>query len=259
MNVQELYLTRRNEFIQLLPRDWELLSFLEQQGFATFTQLEGRYFNNRQNCSARLLRLKKFGYIDDIPALDLFLSKKDQLDGKLFPYISEFTLKPATKIYFLSEDFRRKFAFSEGLLKKNMVLHQLILNDLRAQLESEIPHKMVLHDPKIKIVAKIETGRHESIRPDLSLEFGTFKVAIELERTIKNKSRYYERFLYYEDSVYSHVLYYTTDRRKIEFLIERSNPYRKVAVGYFREPFELYHNIFGNINIQEFFRKSQEG
>lgn len=258
MNVQELYLSRRNVFINLLPRDWELLSFLEQQGFATFGQLESRYFNNRQNCSARLIKLKLHGYISDVNAIDLFVNKNQRENGQLFPYISEINLKPSTRIYFLSQLFRRKYAFSEGLLKQNMVLHQLLLNDLRAELEREIPHKTVLHDPKIKVIAKIETGRHEGIRPDLSLEFGSFKVAVELERTIKNKSRYYERFLYYQDSVYSQVLYYTTDRKKLELLIERASPYKKVAVGYFREPFELYHNLFGTLNIHEFFRKSQE-
>lgn len=255
MNVQTLYLNRKNEFINLLPRDWELLSFLEQQGFATFKQLESRYFKNHQNCSLRLKKLMSFGYIESKSILEIIVPKHRQQEGNLFPYISEIDVRPSTQAYYLSPHFRRKYAFSEGLLKSNMVMHQLILGDLRTQLEKEIPHNVVLSDPHIKVISKIEIGRHENIRPDLSMELNGFKLAVELERTTKTRSRYYERFLYYQDSVYSHVLYVTTDRKNIEYLIEQVAPYKKIGVAYFREPFDVYHNYFGLIKLNQFLEK----
>jgi hypothetical protein len=258
MNVGELYLSSRSEFTALLARDWELLGYLEQQGFATFPQIKERYFNNHQNCYARLKRLAACGFVAKSSATNLFLTQKERAEGKLFPFISEFNLNPNTQIYYLARKFRAKYAFSEGLLKKEMVLHQLMLNELREFLEKEIPHNTVLTDTKIRVISRVERGRHEKIRPDLSFEFGSFKVAVELERTIKSKARYYERFLYYETSLYTHVIYYTTNRKKLEHLIERARPFQKIGIAYLKSPLEVYHNILGFLSLQTFLRKAQK-
>ncbi|MCC6817512.1 MAG: hypothetical protein IT245_01295 [Bacteroidia bacterium] len=167
----------------------------------------------------------------------------------------DLALNKRSKIYQLSRSFRRRYAFSDGLIKNNMLIHQLLLNDLREKIETVIPHKFLLSDPKIKVVSRVEGWRSNVIRPDLSFEFNSFKVAVELERTRKSRSRYYERFTHFSDSIYTHVIYYTTERRNLEFLIELSRPYKKVAIGCTYTPEELYHNIYGQIDLASFLRK----
>ncbi len=255
VTIPELYLKKRSEFISLNNRDWEVLSFLEQQGYATFNQLEKRYFSSKQHCSIRLKKLRAHGYIETNRPIELFLSPQERKEGKLFPYLAEYHFHHRTQIYCLSRAFRTKYAFSDTLLKRQIVIHQLLLNDLRTRLEKEIEPESILNDPKIKVVTRVEMGRHEEIRPDLSFESKGFKAAIELERTIKSKSRYYEKFLYYDSSVYTHVIYYITDRRKIEPFLKLTRQFKKIAVGYSREPEELYHNLYGRIDLKNFLLK----
>lgn len=252
MNIIELYQTKRSSFIELNNRDWEILSFLEQQGYAAFQQINERFFSNKSTCSRRLNKLIEKEYIESKSVMEIAVRSSQ---SSALPFLMDLKLNQRSKVYFLSKVFRRKYAFSDGLIKNNMLMHQLQLNDLRLKIDALIPHKYLLSDPKIKLVSKVEGWRHETIRPDLSFEFNNFKLAIELERTRKSKSRYYERFSYLHNSVYSHVIYYTSDKRNLEFLIEQVRPYSKIAVGSTFNPEELYHNIYGQIDLQSFLRK----
>lgn len=241
--------------IRLSRRDREILMFLEQQGFATFSQLNDQFFNNVSTCSRRLTKLRKLELISSDTLLNVLFQKNADKAAKTLPFVMEMDISKKSHIYRLGKEFRRKFAFSDGLVKPNMVMHQLYLNDLRKKIEKLIPHKFVLHDPKIKVISRVEGWRHDSIRPDLSFEFNKFKVAVEFERTRKSESRYYEKFLYFQSSIYTHVIYYTLDKRNLDHLISQVRPFSKIAVASFFEPEEVYHNIYGHIDLATFLRK----
>ena len=168
------------------------------------------------------------------------------------PLVSECRFKSNNVIFYLSERFRKKFSFSEALLKREMLVHQLILSELRNQIDPLIQHEVALSDPEIKVLSKIEIGRHEKIRPDISYESGKMKIAVELERSNKSKSRYYERFLYYEDSIYKKAIYYTTNRRNIDYLLNQTKSFENIAVGFHHEPATVFHNLYGKTSLIDF-------
>lgn len=254
MTVLQVYSSKRHEYLDLVQRDWEILSFLDQQGFSTFEQLFRRFFKSNHTCSRRLSRLAGFGLISSSRIMEFFQTNGDAGKTPGLPLVSECKFKSNNLIFYLSERFRKKYSFSEALLKREMLIHQLILSELRNQLDPIIQHKDVLSDPEIKVLSKIEIGRHEKIRPDISYESGDLKIAIELERSNKSKSRYYERFLYYEDSIYKKSIYYTTNRRNIDYLLSQTKSFEKIAVGFHLDPKIVFHNLYGKMSLTDFIK-----
>lgn len=254
MTVLQVYSSKRHEYLDLVQRDWEILSFLDQQGFSTFEQLFRRFFKSNHTCSRRLSRLTGFGLISSSRIMDFFHTPANE--GKIpgLPLVSECKFKSNNVIFYLSEKFRRKYSFSEALLKREMLVHQLILSELRNHIDPLIKHTVALSDPEIKVLSKIEIGRHEKIRPDISYENGDMKIAVELERSNKSKSRYYERFLYYEDSIYKKSIYYTTNRRNIDYLLNQTKSFEKIAVGFHLDPTMIFHNLYGKMNLSDFIK-----
>ena len=146
--------------IRMLPRDWELLNFIEEQGFATFRQIERMFFSNQKSfCSRRLGQLRCSGYLGKRTILEAITGQpKMSKNVKYFPHLLNINLDSRDEIYFINRKYAKAFGRSAKLFKPNMVLHQLILNEVRHFLDEEIPHQIVLNDSKVKISAKKEAG-----------------------------------------------------------------------------------------------------
>lgn len=242
--------------IRMLPRDWELLNFLEEQGFATAQQLEKRFFNDQSTCSKRLKKLEHFGYIHKKRILDFFTTKKhDNIRHGYFPHILNLNIKPNQCVYFIDRKYALGFGKSGQLFKPSMILHQLILNDIRDFLEKNVVHKLVLNDPKVKILSNIYLGNGSDTVPDLSIEYDHVKIAVEVERTPKGNIRYFKRFGNFRDSKYTHVIYYYTDEPQLKQLLRYAGVSKKFAFAHYRTPNELYSNVYGVLNTNTFIHK----
>ncbi len=242
--------------IRMLPRDWELLEYVETQGFATLSQLRKRFFNRKANCSMRLKKLLAFKYLEKKPLFDFFITEAKRGIGQTyFPHILNLNISPKQQVYFINRDYSKGFGKSKKLFKPSMVLHQLILNELRNYLDQEIVHKMMLNDPKLQIASSIQIGRNPEIVPDLSYEYESIKIAIELERTVKGMVRYFHRFNFFRDSIYSHVIYYYTDEAQLKPLLKRAGSSRKFAFAHYKAPNELYSNVYGPLRLNDFIHK----
>jgi Cft2 family RNA processing exonuclease len=242
----------------MLPRDWELLAFIEEQGFASFSQICRRFFSDKKsNCSKRLDKLQFFRYLGSKKLFDFFRSgKTNQVKQGYFPHLLNLNISPRQKIYFIHREYARGFGKSSKLFKSSMVLHQLIMNELRVFLDEEIAHKMLFNDPKLQILSSIQSGRNKEIVPDLSYEYNKVKIAVELERTPKGMIRYFERFSFFRDSIYTHIIYYYTDERQLKNLLKRAGNSPKFAFAHYQFPDELYSPAFGPINLNDFIHKS---
>ena len=245
----------------MLPRDWELLAFLEEQGFATYEQLKTKFFNGMQpNCSNRLKKLQFFGYIDKKKLIDFFKDPRGKEGSRpgYFPHILNLNIKSHQYIYFIGRKYCKGFGKSGQLFKPSMILHQLILNDIRAFLEKTIVHKMILNDPKAKIIASTTLGIGSDTVPDLSFDYEHVKIAVEVERTPKTKSRYFQRFNAFRHSEYSHVIYYYTRESQLKVLMDYAGLSPQFAFAHYKFPNELYSNIFGTIDLNGFIHKVLE-
>ena len=243
--------------IRMLPRDWELLSYLEEQGFATFDQLNHKFFfSKKPSCSMRLKRLSECGYIHKKRLLDFFQSnKRSGVKKGYFPHILNLNIKPNQFIYYINREYALGFGKSGQLFKPSMILHQLILNDMRDFLEKEVVHKLVLNDPKVKILSNIYLGRGSDTVPDLSIEYDHVRIAVEVERTPKGSIRYFKRFGNFMDSNYTHVIYYYTDEPQLKQLLKYAGTSKKFAFAHYRIPNELFSNVFGVIDTNTFIHR----
>ena len=224
-------------------RDRDILDFLRTQGFATFGQIEKHFFPSKTVCSRRLLLLKQLGYLRVQSLRDIFFVKKagsrqvessnsvpletinDREGGELissffFPYLLGLGIKSNVLIYSLSANYRSQINETNRLLKKDLCIHQLLLNDIFFYLSKTLQSEFILSDPKIKILSKIDFSRPLDFTPDLAIESKNICIAVELERTIKSMNRYLERFHYYQNSNYSHVIYYYVKESHLKTLLD---------------------------------------
>jgi hypothetical protein len=204
----------------------------------------------------RLKKLVHFNYLQRKLLYDFFVSDRNSETKKsFFPHLLNINLNPNEYVYSINREFSKGFGKSKKLYKPSMVLHQLILNELRGFLDNEIKYKMLFNDPKLQIIANIQMGRNFEIVPDLSYEFDKVKIAIELERTVKGMVRYFKRFNFLRDSIYSHVVYYYTDECQLKALLKRAGSSSKFAFAHYKFPDELYSNVYGPLRFNDFIHK----
>jgi hypothetical protein len=237
--------------IRLQTRDIEITSFLRAQGFATFEQLQNMFFRSKVSCSKRLVALQAAGYISSQNATDVFKGKKD-----FTPMVLGLNIHPLTKIYSLSQTFRRQVPETNRLLKQHLVMHQLLLNHVRFKLKDQVEdYNLLLNDPQLKTWSLIDLGRRKEFTPDLSFEFDGHSLAIELERTLKSLNRYMERFAYFQTSSYTHVHYIYVNEGHLPTLIKYAGSSRIFGFSHYLNPTEVFSNAWGYMRLNDWVAK----
>lgn len=238
--------------IILQERDYRILDFLRSQGFATFGQLQGLFFCGKKSCSLRLRSLEVNNYVRATTSSEFFKGT----GIKYSPLLMGLNIHPLTKIYTLSSVFRRQVSETNRLLKYDLCLHQLMLNDVRINLDHHITgYRLVLNDPQLKTWSIIDPGRRHEFTPDLSYESKNYSIAIELERTVKSLRRYMDRFGYYQSSVYTHVLYVYTAESHLATLLKYAGNSRRFAFAHYLKPNEVFSNVWGHMEINDWIKK----
>ncbi|MFZ3229925.1 MAG: hypothetical protein WA160_06960 [Pseudobdellovibrio sp.] len=238
----------------LTDRDNRILLLLREQGFVTFQQILARFFKQQSNCSARLIELEKNLYITSIKAVD-YLNDKNP-NSIYFPYLLSLGITPKTKIYYLHQCYRRQFSETNRLLKKDLCLHQLLLNDVRFYIEDTFKdERIILNDPESKILADIDMTKRKEFTPDLTILSKKFSLAIELERTIKGQNRYMNRFWYYEDSSYTHILYFYVNESHLKSLLQYAGTSYQFGFAHYKQPQKIISNVFGFMHLKDWINK----
>lgn len=237
--------------VRLQPRDIEITSFLRAQGYATFEQLQSMFFRSKVSCSKRLVALQASGYINSQNATDIFKGKKE-----FTPMILGLNVHPLTKIYSLSQLFRKQVPETNRLLKQHLVMHQLLLNHVRFQLKGHVEdYNLLLNDPQMKTWSLIDVGRRKEFTPDLSFEFDNHSMAIELERTLKSLNRYMERFAYFQTSCYTHVHYIYVNEGHLPTLLKYAGSSRMFGFSHYLNPTEVFSNTWGYMRLNDWVTK----
>lgn len=244
----------------LTERDKRILLLLREQGFLSFEQIQKRFFKNKPNTSRRLSELEASHYITSKNAKEYLVGENPQ--SKIFPYLLGLGISPKTKIYYLNNVFRRQFPETNRLLKKDLCLHQLLLNDTRFHVEDYVlpnlsfnNYNLIINDPDHKILAEIDITKRKEFTPDLTVLSGNISIAIELERTQKGQNRYQERFWYYEDSSYTHVIYYYVNEAHLKNLLSFAGSSNKFVFAHYLKPKEVLSNLFAYMNVNEWINK----
>lgn len=237
----------------LQERDRQVLDLLRDQGFASFEQLRERYFPNLKRCSKRLRLLEKHHYIKAKTLKEYF---QKEGSSQFFPHLLGIGIKGSSKIYFLSSSYRKLFAKTNRLLKPDLCIHQLMLNQVRFFIEDRIlDSRFLLNDPHLKILSDFQSGRRKEFTPDISIESSRYIIAVELERTAKSLNRYASRFWYYKDSVYSHVLYYYVHESHLTMLLRQAGVSRKFGFAHYLRPNQILSKAWGYLSLEEWIER----
>lgn len=239
--------------IVLQDRDRALLRFIEEQGFVTYRQIYENFFPTMPSCSRRISQLVHTKYIQEESVKNLLCIERE---GSIyFPHLQNLDLKASNKIYYINRNFSRAFGKSKKLFKRSMIMHQLILNDIRSFLVDRIQHKYLLNDPKISILSAITGKRPTESIPDLSLEFGDIKIAVEVERSLKTNHEYRSKVFNFERSCYSHVLYFYTNENILRKLMQRTRHSSKFGFAHYAQPNDIFSPVWGILDVNSFIHK----
>lgn len=239
----------------LQDRDRKILHLLRDQGFASFEQIQERFFPTVKKCSQRMILLEKSSYVVSRRIKD-YLSQEESKG--FFPHLLGLGINGNAKIYFLSTPYRKLISETNRLLKPDLCLHQLLLNKIKFYLEDNISDaRFLLSDPQVKILSEFQSGRRKEFTPDISVEHTNYIMAVELERTIKSKNRYLARFWYYKDSTYTHVLYYYVNKAHLSMLLKQAGTARKFGFAHYLRPNQILSKAWGYLELREWMDKVQ--
>lgn len=226
--------------IQLTPRDLGIVNFLRDQGFATYDDLRLRFFGKKSVTSRRLQILCKEGIIRSQNIYEVFGMDRNTL---YFPYLVQLKISPKHRIYTLGVTMLRSLNFGKTMQRKNMVFHQLFLNHVLYFVEKHLPGSIVMTEQMINAISTSQPGRKREIAPDMTVEFERGKqkirIAIELERTIKDRARYLQKSDHLDRSIYSHVWYIGLTDKSVKTLQAKMLARRKYGFSHI----STLHNV----------------
>jgi hypothetical protein len=240
--------------MKLTIRDQEILEYIKTQGVVIFSQINHEFFSGSDTCSRRLRKLNLYGFIETKP-LKFYLAEGS--NSRYLPYLVHMSLNPDSKIYSLPLNVRKKLPEYDTVFKKSILLHQLHLGEVRAFYSKVLPHDQVLSEYELKTFSKLLVGRNKDLEPDLSLEGTKTKIAIELERTKKQKSRYYAKFYDFYDSTYTHVIYVFFNLKSLTTVMNYTRIYRKIGFSLIDSLDQIYSPTFGKMPLSEWVKKIQ--
>ena len=241
---------------QRTDRDERLISFLYENGYVLASQLMECGFGSRSALLKRLSLLKKGGLISS-KRLGEFPLLRQCLRTLAWRGIPRSTQDWAhSKVYFLNplivdSHYKRKFIYSE-----EMVRHQIGLAFVREFLVKQLGPDTVLSEQKWLSQYGAKQREKLDLIPDLSMTRKEIKLAVEYERTIKDKSRYLSRWYDYDRSEFTHVLYYAETPAIFDRLRSCSDLTDRIGIVHLHEPSLIFKPRYGFISLDEFMEAS---
>lgn len=249
--------------MRLTERDFDLLRYLAEQGVASSRQLAEKFFPTQRALQTRVAILAQQGLIESVPltAMKAFSQQSyfhtaTDLLGASRSDIWKY------RIYRLGERFKKKWPSTAKLADVKMWRHQLMVNEIRSVFEKKFPDALFLNDPQVleewRHWANWKSGDFSDVPiPDLTVRVGDLQIAIEIERNLKAETTYFTRFIRYESSQYSHVLYYCESERVFKTVSKLARSFEWMAFARFGTIHEIYRLMGGWTKLDAFLEERQ--
>ncbi len=245
--------------MNLTERDFALLEFLHAQGAATARQLTRRFFGSANRFRAKISDLTRCGLVQAVRVDQVQeVSKVAKTSMAEILGVCERDLWKY-RIYVLNSRPERRKGSVGSLSDPKMWRHQIQLNEVRMNLEKRIEDSVILNDPDIRMEwSRFRAGEGDVPIPDLVIRKKGFNLAVELERTLKAEMSYYERFLEYRRSAYTHVLYFCESEKIFKKIADSAARFKKIAVSKLIAQSLVYQERTGFVSLESFL-ESQPG
>ena len=238
----------------LTDRDFELLCYLGKHGVSTSSELTELFFPSYDAFRTRVRLLIQESLVRSVPMRQLReISSKSYAQAAGILGVSTRQLH-SVRVYMLAERIRTKLQSSLGLTEVKMWKHQYQVGRVSRALETLLPDAAILNDPQVKREILRFRNPKDAVIPDLVFRQDELNVAVEIERNYKNHDEYRARFNYYEDSAYSHVLYFCESDELFERIVARARTYEKVGVVRILSPALVFKPSRGFMALSEFLK-----
>lgn len=233
-------------------RDIEMMTYLAEQGVATADQLAERFFPTRKACLWRLMRLIQAELIESVPVTAL----KELSLGAYKSAVSAVGLNLShhwkRRVYRLGPRFRERRIGAEAVAGLKMMRHQLQTNGIRKICERRFPGALILTEADVEAEWRRYKTSGEVPLPDLVIREPGREVAIEVERTMKSQSVYYFRFALYEQSHYTHVIYFCETPEIFNKVSKIASDSKKIGVSSLLMTDKVFRHTTGMQPIEAF-------
>ncbi len=237
-----------NDNIVLQKRDRKLLVFLKDQRFCTFPQLRRHFFSSNASCEVRLSKLRKAGFLYSLSFSELLnLCKKRS--GLMV--LRQIGVKPRSKIY-TSRKLKKVFS-------SHFLIHQFVLESIFFQLKKSFPHNVFIFPTDLEKMKSSFLSRKKEPVCDFSMECEEFKLAVEIESTMKSKNRYSRRLNDYLNSIYTHALYVYITKKHKKTLRNELQKADKIGLCHYTDPFEIETFRWGVLSLKTWLKKEKKG
>ena len=231
------------EKIRLTLRDRQIISILQNQDFCFYKDIKDRFFPSDSSACNRLSKLKERGHI-----LIESLSFNDL--NKSFDSSSMELIGRNLKIIRLSDQCSQ----AKRRISPWKKTHQVLLFSVKERLENLLNEKAVFEN-KIRDLKETQyNGNYEPL-PDFYLKGEGYKLAVELELTLKSQGRYFLKMSEYGKSRFTHVLYVATHIKKMQSLIKTFHYRRYIGIVHYSNLNEVISHRYGELSLSEWLVK----
>ena len=208
--------------MRLTIRDKLIIETVRNNDFCFYKDICKSFFPSKSSASQSLKRLVNSGHI--------LLEPIEKFKGDTFDDLSISLFAKNHFIICLGERYKLMKRTPSGWKKK----HQLLLFSVKERLEKLLGLEAIFENQIRDLKETLHNGDYEPL-PDFYLKGQDFKLAVELELTLKSQGRYFFKLAEYKKSRFTHVLYVATHIKSLQKLLRTFRYRRYIAITHYSE------------------------
>ena len=126
--------------------------------------------------------------------------------------------------------------------------HQLLLFSIREKLEKILGVEAIFENQIRDVKETLHNGDFEPL-PDFYLKGEGYKLAVELELSLKSQGRYFLKLSEYKNSRFTHVLYVSTHIKSLQRLLRTFRHRRYIGITHFSEVETVTSHRYGKQSL----------
>ena len=227
----------------LTKRDKLIIEILQNQDFCFYKDVCKNFFPSKTSACNRLNKLKEGGYlqIEEIKPSDI---------NKVLDSPSLGLAGKQLKIISLSNKGRLAKRKTSPLKKT----HQILLFSVRKRLEKFLEKEAVFENQIRELRQTLHNGKYEPF-PDFFIKGEGYKLAVELELSLKSQNRYFQKMIDYRNSRFTHVLYIATHIKTLPKLSGTFRHRKYIAVSHYSNVEQVISHRYGRQSLNEWLKE----
>ena len=222
--------------MRLTLRDKLIIETVREQDFCFYKDICKNFFPSKSSASQSLKRLVDSGHI--------ILEPVERFEGDTLDDLSVRLFAKNHLIVRLGDEcklIKRKASFWKRR-------HQLLLFSVKERLEKILGMEAVFENQIRDLKETLHNGDFEPL-PDFYLKGKDYKLAVELEMSLKSQGRYFLKLSEYKNSRFTHVLYVATHIKSLQRLLRTFRYRNYIGIAHFSEVETVFSHRYGKQSL----------